>query len=368
MNQLNHSYRRRGVTAILMTFVMLLGSLSAASAAFDQGGFWDVSDQSPHANNIYMLTESGVIGGYPDGTFRPSQPVTRGQLATMVVNGFEIDAEADVGRFRDVAGTTHATHIGVLTSIGAIEGYPDGTFRPGVAVTRAQAASILARVLEARPVAGTWFPDVPEGATHRGAINALYQRGVITGYADGTFRPGNPIQRDQFASMLRRAMDARGIGASIPAPARYVAREIASMADEGDLDGLARFALQGPVTQPRGTPGPGFTAAFDEEVSTPEELVALWERIGRDEVLRNLTALVHLPDWYRTMSVDAAGEPVAIYVTPRFMHEPTEENRLVLEERLGAEEVAAGIADGQWLGWRLGITAEGDWQFFVTGD
>jgi hypothetical protein len=368
MSQSNRPHRRRSLTAILMTFVMLLGSLSAASAAPDQGGFWDVSDRSPHANNIYMLTESGVISGYPDGTFRPAQPVTRGQVSTMVVYGFELDAELDPGRFRDVAGTTHAANIGVLASIGVIEGYPDGTFRPGVAVTRAQAASILARVLEARPVAGTQFPDVPEGATHRGAINALHERGVITGYADGTFRPGDPVQRDQFASMLRRAMDTQGIGASLTAPARVVAREIAIMAAEGDLDGLARFALQGPVTQPRGTPGPGFTASFDEEVSTPEELVALWERIGRDEVLRNLTALVHLPDWYRTMSTDAAGEPVPIYVTPRFMHEPTEANRRVLEARLGAEAVAAGIADGQWLGWRLGITAEGDWQFFVTGD
>ena len=364
MNQPNHSYRRRSVTAILLTFVMLLGIIPVASA--DQGGFPDVSDHSTHANNIYMLLETGVISGYPDGTFRPTQPVTRGQVATMVLNGFELDAEADVGRFPDVPGTTHATNIGVLTSIGVIKGYPDGTFRPGVAVTRAQAASILARVLEARPVTGERFPDVPEDATHRAAINALHDRGVTTGYADGTFRPGDPIRRDQFASVLQRAMDARGIGASLPPPARYVAREIAAMADEGDLDGLARLALQGPVTQPRGTPGPGFNASVHEDVSTPEELVALWETIGRDEVLRNLTALVHLPDWYRTVSVDAAGDPVSIYITPRFMHEPTEANRLVLEERLGAEEVAAGIAGGQWVGWRLGITAEGDWEFFLT--
>jgi hypothetical protein len=163
-------------------------------------------------------------------------------------------------------------------------------------------------------------------------------------------------------------MAARGIGASLPVPARSIAREIASMADAGDLDGLARLAFQGPVEQPRGTPGSGFTASFGEEVSSPEELIALWEAIGRDEVLGTLTALVQLPDWYRTTGTDAAGEPVAIYVTPRFMHEPTAANRAVLEAQLGAGAVEAGIADGQWLGWRLGITAAGDWTFFVTGD
>lgn len=98
------------------------------------------------------------------------------------------------------------------------------------------------------------------------------------------------------------------------------------------------------------------------------ELVALWEQIGRDEVVRAILALVALPDWYETAATDAAGQQVAIFVTPRFTHEPTAANRAVLEQGLGAAEVQRSIADGQWLGWRLRITAEGDWQFFVTGD
>jgi hypothetical protein len=351
----------------LLACTLLLSS-GSGTAAFDQGGFPDVSDDSPHANDIYTLAEAGVMGGYPDGTFRPDVAVTRGEVATVIVAAFELDAAPDTDRFNDIDGTPHEADIGVLGTLGVVEGYADGTFRPSEPITRATTASIIGRVLEVRPVVGSLFPDVGECTPHAWFINALHQRDVIRGYEDGTFRPDATIQRDQFASIVRRAMEARGIGADLPEPARYIAREITSMAADGDLDGLARLALQGPLEQPRGTPGPGFTASFAEEVSTPEELVALWERIGREEVLDTLDALVSLPDWYRTTSTDAQGEPVTIYVTPRFMHEPTEANRAVLEARLGAEVVEAAIIDGQWLGWRLGVTAEGDWRFFVTCD
>lgn len=367
MDRSNTPRRRRRLTAMLLALVLVPSSFSVAGAVPDQGGFHDVSDASPHANNIYTLTETGVISGYPDGMFRPANPATRGQFATMVVNGFELAAVPDTGRFSDVAGTAHATGIGVLASTGAVEGYPDGTFRPHAAVTRAQAASILGRVLDARPLGGQRFPDVAEGTTHAEFINAMHERGVISGYTDGTFGPGEDIRRDQLASMLSRAIHSRGIGAGLPEQTRYIAIEIAAMAEAGDLDGLARLALQSPVEQPRGTPGSGFTASFDQEVSTPEELVALWEEIGRDEVLGTLIALVNLPDWYPTPGTDAADEPITIHVTPRFMHEPTAGNRALLEEQLGAEVVEANIADGQWLGWRLGITAQGEWLFFVTG-
>jgi hypothetical protein len=367
MDRTNIPRRRRRLTAMLMASVLLTSSLSGAVAGGDPGGFRDVPDDSRHANHIYALTETGVISGYPDGTFRPANQVKRGPLATMMVNGFELDAVPDTERFSDVTGTAHATAIGVLASIGAVEGYPDGTYRPYAPVTRAEAAAIFGRVLDARPLGGQRFRDVPEGTTHAGFINAMHQRDVIDGYEDGTFRPDEGIRRDQFASMLYRAIHSQGIGADLPEQTRYVAREIATMAEADDLDGLARLALQGPVEQPRGTPGMGFTASFDQEVSTPEELVALWEEIGRDEVLETLIALVDLPDWYPATGSDVADEPITIYVTPRFMHEPTPGNRALLEEQLGADVVEASISDCQWLGWRLGITAEGEWLFFVTG-
>jgi hypothetical protein len=150
-----------------------------------------------------------------------------------------------------------------------------------------------------------------------------------------------------------------GVGVGLPTDAQLTAQEIYTFALREDLDSLARLALDGDAP---------FTASFGDEVTTPAQLVALWERIGREEVLDHLTALVLLPDWYETVGQGPDGQAVSINVTPRFMHEPTAANRAVLEEQLGAAGVEAGLADGQWLGWRLGITDDGDWLFFVSGD
>lgn len=142
------------------------------------------------------------------------------------------------------------------------------------------------------------------------------------------------------------------VGVGLPTNAPLTAREIFIFAQRGDPDSLARLALGGD------TP---FTASFGDDVTTPTELVALWERIGRDEVLDHLTELVQLSDCYETVGQLPGGQAVSIHVTPRFMHAPTAANRATLEEQLGGEAVEAGIADGQCLGWDLGITAEGDW-------
>lgn len=104
-------------------------------------------------------------------------------------------------------------------------------------------------------------------------------------------------------------------------------------------------------------------------MTSADELVAFWGEVGRQEVLGAIRGLIGLPNWYETESRDSAGEVVAIFVTPRFMHELSNaENRRLLEEALGADYVESSVGDGQYLGWRLGVTEDGDWQFFVSGD
>ncbi len=147
----------------------------------------------------------------------------------------------------------------------------------------------------------------------------------------------------------------------LPEAADDTALAIREWAELGDLDGLARLAVDDEGR---------FTGSFGESFSTPEELVAFW-RTQDDEgedVAGTIVALIDLPDWYETTGTDEAGNEIAIYVTPRFMHEPTDENRALLEQALGPERVEASIVDGQWLGWRLGIAEDGNWQFFVAGD
>jgi hypothetical protein len=146
----------------------------------------------------------------------------------------------------------------------------------------------------------------------------------------------------------------------VPAAVVAMAAQIEQAARAADWDALAVLAFAGDTD---------FTATFGEEFTAPAELAAYWRGLATEEDLpRIMTALIALPDWYETQAVDADGAAVAIYVTPRFMHEPTAGNRAALEQALGAEWLDMQMADGQYLGWRLGITATGDWQFFVQGD
>lgn len=135
---------------------------------------------------------------------------------------------------------------------------------------------------------------------------------------------------------------------------------IADAATAGDLDRLAELALAG---------GSSFTASFGATFSTPAELADFWRELDADgvRVADTIAALVSLPT-YSTVAVGVDGDPVEIHVSPRVMSEDAtpadlDEARAVLGDR-----VDDWFADGQYLGWRLGVDADGNWRFFVFGD
>jgi hypothetical protein len=107
--------------------------------------FSDVAG-SAHLEAIRWIFEHGITGGFSDGTFRPGQAVTRGQMASFLDRALGLP-EAAPGGFSDTAGTTHEAAIDRLVAAGITVGFSDGTFRPGQAVTRGQMASFLHRAL-----------------------------------------------------------------------------------------------------------------------------------------------------------------------------------------------------------------------------
>ena len=108
------------------------------------GAFSDVAGTT-HEAAITAVAAAGIAGGFPDGTFRPGAAVTRGQMASFLMRALEL--EGATPPFEDAVGTTHAIAIGAVAEAGIAGGFPDGTFRPGAAVTRGQMASFLARGL-----------------------------------------------------------------------------------------------------------------------------------------------------------------------------------------------------------------------------
>lgn len=123
---------------------------------------------------------------------------------------------ASASGFTDSDRIKYTEAVDVLTGIGVIEGFPDGTFAPLVSVTRAQAATILARLLLGRSIADA-LPDGPTGFSDVDGVSGVgfavnyisycVSRNIIVGFPDGTFRPNNPVTAAQFAVMLMRALN-----------------------------------------------------------------------------------------------------------------------------------------------------------------
>ena len=118
--------------------------------AAPDAGFSDTAG-SFFAADIDAVTAAGIAGGFPDGTFRPQAVVTRGQMATFLAGA--LDLEAGASSFPDVPGDhVHAPSISAVADAGITTGFPDGTYRPGDQVTRGQMASFLGRALDLEPI------------------------------------------------------------------------------------------------------------------------------------------------------------------------------------------------------------------------
>jgi hypothetical protein len=171
--------------------------------------FSDVPSSFVHHDAIVALAADGILEGYPDGTFRPLNTLTRGQLASALQRHLRLPAGPS-GQFPDVVtDSPHGAAIEALAAAGVLRGYLDGRYGPNDPLRRDQLAGIVARAAGLQDVAGTSFTDTA-GSAHRGAIEALQAEDVLRGYADGTFRPRNAITRGQFASILHGARDLLG--------------------------------------------------------------------------------------------------------------------------------------------------------------
>lgn len=146
-----------------------------------------------------------------DGTYsyRPSEPITRDQLSVFLVRALKLAPyHKATPSFKDVPANFWAyKEIEALVKEGIISGYPDGTFRPSESVNRGQLAVFLYRALkltnnEAFPPS---YSDVPTEHWAFREIETLSSEYIIMGYSDGTFGPDKTVTRDQMAVFLTRA-------------------------------------------------------------------------------------------------------------------------------------------------------------------
>ena len=151
------------------------------------------------------------IVGYGNGEVRPQNNITRAEVATIFFRLLTDDVRDEnltkTNRYSDVAATSwYNTAVSTLSSMGIITGYPDGTFRPNAAITRAEFAAIAARFDNDGDKTAAKFSDI---ATHwaKDEISIAYNNGWINGYPDGTFGPQRDITRAETMTLVNRVLN-----------------------------------------------------------------------------------------------------------------------------------------------------------------
>ena len=177
-------------------FFRLLTEESRSQFWATENRYSDVSTGQWYNNAVSTMTRAGIVNGYPDGTFRPNAPITRAEMAKIIALFAKLDKTAD--RFPDAAGHWAEAYIRLAAGNGWIEGYPDGTFRPNQSITRAETVTMIDRVLERVPKdesrllphsAMLTFPDCRPGqwfyiAVQEAANSHIYERAASEQHGD----------------------------------------------------------------------------------------------------------------------------------------------------------------------------------------
>lgn len=170
--------------------------------------FSDIADLTWAKDAINTLYADKVIDGVGDGRFAPNDNLTREQAVKIICLFFGIEVDGTVSNeFADVADTAWYTpYINAAVKNGIVNGVGNGNFGVGSFITREDFAVIISRiskkVSQNKETSYTDKVDVADYAI--GAVDALYNEGVITGYSDGTFRPKANITRAEACVILSR--------------------------------------------------------------------------------------------------------------------------------------------------------------------
>lgn len=163
-------------------------------------------------SNIEKAVSLGIVNGYSDGNFRPDGTVTRGEFAVMISRALKLDEETSDLGFSDSDSIPNwaESHIRRVISAGLLSGYTDHTFRADGQLSRAQLAVIIARAagLQLDETAEITFNDETEiPAWAQKEVSAAVKAGLIQGKGDGTFAPNETATRAEALTMIIRLLE-----------------------------------------------------------------------------------------------------------------------------------------------------------------
>lgn len=177
-----------------------------------EGKFVDVADDFWAAKDIYTLKDAGIIGGKSATEFDPEGDVTRAEFAKMVVGLFGYKATSDAVNFEDCKAEDWFTpYVAAGVEAGVIKGVSDTEFAPNATITREDACTILGRALNKVAQSNELkFTDADKVAEYAAPYVALLSElGYVNGYEDGSFLPQNNITRAEAAKIIAGIYNAK---------------------------------------------------------------------------------------------------------------------------------------------------------------
>lgn len=155
-------------------------------------------------NAVEEVKAISYIKGYPDGTFKPQANVTRAEAAQMfatLLNGGTNFGTSGATKFSDASDDWYSKAVNYVVGKGLISGYPNGTFKPNDSITRAEFAQMISGYIKNEKAGSSDFQDVKDHWA-KDAIDKLYGNKNVTGYPDGSFKPNAKITRAEAVTIL----------------------------------------------------------------------------------------------------------------------------------------------------------------------
>lgn len=169
--------------------------------------FSDVPDHHPYVEMIEDFQKEGWISGYPDGTFQPNGAISRAHVAHLLVKVLGLPAvDSHKISYVDVPRThPYFDDIARVTEAGIFSGDGSGYFRPEASLTRVQMAKVLDVALDLDFDSYLFFPDVPQHHWGFAHVQALARNNITTG-DQGFFKPNGFVTRAHYVVFLHRAV------------------------------------------------------------------------------------------------------------------------------------------------------------------
>lgn len=197
-----------GVFTVFLDRALIYGETIKIEAKDEKGAISKL-EYKVTKNAVETVKAISYIKGYPDGTFKPQANVTRAEAAQMfatLLNGGANFGTSSATRFSDASDDWFSKAVNYVVAKGLISGYPDGTFKPNESITRAEFAQMISGYVKNEKKSTTDFQDVKDHWA-KDAIDKLYGNKNVSGYPDGSFKPNAKITRAEAVTILNSVFD-----------------------------------------------------------------------------------------------------------------------------------------------------------------